>query len=78
MKFVFSLIAAALLCFAAASVNAQTVGGSISTVSRGGSGRGSVVLNIPGGLHVVSSVTIESECGDKPCCVAETVARMYA
>ena len=36
------------------------------------------VEEIPGGLHVVSEVTIEREGGDKPCCVAETVARMYA
>ena len=36
------------------------------------------VEDIPGGLHVVSEVTIEREGGDKPCCVAETVSRMYA
>lgn len=37
--------------------NAQTVGGSIGkgTVARGASARGSVVLNIPGGLHVNSN-----------------------
>lgn len=55
MKFLFSLIAAVLLSFAAISTNAQTVGGSIGAVSRGGSGRGSIVLNIPGGLHVNSN-----------------------
>ena len=55
MRFLFSFIAAALITFAAASANAQTVSGSIGTVTRGGTGRGSVVLNIPGGLHVNSN-----------------------
>jgi DsbC/DsbD-like thiol-disulfide interchange protein len=55
MKFLFSFIAAAILAFAAANANAQTVTGSLGTVSRGGSGRGSIVLNIPGGLHVNSN-----------------------
>ena len=49
-----------LVClFAAVSAGAQTVsvGGSIGkgTVSRGGSTRATVVLNIPGGLHVNTS-----------------------
>jgi acyl dehydratase len=34
--------------------------------------------DIPGGIHVVSEVTIEREGGEKPCCVAETVVRYYA
>ena len=33
--------------------------------------------DIAGGVHVVSEVTLEREGGDKPCCVAETVARYY-
>jgi DsbC/DsbD-like thiol-disulfide interchange protein len=39
------------------SVNAQTVSGSLGngTVSRGATAKGSVVLSIPGGLHVNSS-----------------------
>jgi len=37
------------------AVNAQTVTGSIGTVSRGGSVRGTVTLSIPGGLHVNSN-----------------------
>lgn len=39
------------------SANAQTVSGSIGkgTVSRGATARGSVVLSIPGGLHVNSN-----------------------
>ena len=39
------------------SVNAQTVSGSLGngTVSRGSTAKGSIVLNIPGGLHVNSS-----------------------
>jgi len=36
-------------------IHAQTVSGSIGTVKRGGSVRGTVVLSIPGGLHVNSS-----------------------
>ncbi len=35
--------------------NAQTVTGSIGSVTRGGSTKGTVVLSIPGGLHVNSS-----------------------
>lgn len=35
--------------------NAQTVSGSIGAVKRGGSVRGTVVLSIPGNLHVNSS-----------------------
>jgi acyl dehydratase len=35
------------------------------------------VEDIPGGVHVVSEVTIEREGGEKPCCVAETVSRYY-
>jgi acyl dehydratase len=35
------------------------------------------VEDIPGGVHVVNEVTIERDGGDKPCCVAETVSRMY-
>jgi acyl dehydratase len=30
-----------------------------------------------GGAQIVNEVTIEREGGDKPCCVAETVARYY-
>jgi acyl dehydratase len=33
------------------------------------------VEDIPDGVHVVNEVTIERQGGDKPCCVAETVAR---
>jgi hypothetical protein len=35
------------------------------------------VEEIPGGAHIVNEVTIERDGGDKPCCVAETVARYY-
>ncbi len=37
------------------SVNAQTVSGSIGAVKRGGAAKGTIVINIPGGLHVNSS-----------------------
>ena len=35
------------------------------------------VDEIPGGVQSVSEVTIEREGGEKPCCVAETVSRVY-
>jgi acyl dehydratase len=35
------------------------------------------VEDVPGGVQVTSVVTIEREGGDKPVCVAETVARYY-
>ncbi len=37
------------------AANAQTVSGSISPVKRGGAAKGTIVMNIPGGLHVNSS-----------------------
>ena len=51
------LIAAILLMTAAAETGAQTITGSIGngTVSRGSSAKGTIVLNIPGGLHVNSN-----------------------
>jgi acyl dehydratase len=33
------------------------------------------VVEIPGGVQVVISVTIQTDDGDKPCCVAETISR---
>jgi len=46
-----------LLMLGVAAVSAQTVSGSIGngTVTRGSTARGSIVLSIPGGLHVNSS-----------------------
>ena len=35
------------------------------------------VEDVAGGVHVVNQVTVELEGSDKPCCVAETVARLY-
>lgn len=35
------------------------------------------VEDIEGGVQLVTQATIEREGGDKPCCVAETVSRMY-
>lgn len=35
--------------------NAQTVSGSLASAERGGSAKGSIVLSIPGGLHVNSN-----------------------
>ena len=35
------------------------------------------VTDVPGGVQVELTVTIETEGGDKPVCVAETVSRLY-
>jgi acyl dehydratase len=35
------------------------------------------VEEVPGGVQLINEVTIEREGGDKPCCVAETVTRLY-
>lgn len=35
------------------------------------------ITEIPDGLQAVTRVEIETEGGEKPCCVAETVARLY-
>jgi acyl dehydratase len=35
------------------------------------------VEDVPGGVQLINEVTIEREGGDKPCCVAETVSRVY-
>ena len=35
------------------------------------------VKPVPGGVQIVSLVTVEREGGDKPVCVAETVTRIY-
>ena len=50
-----AILSLALFFLAGISANAQTVSGSISPVSRGGSTRGTVTLSIPGGLHVNSN-----------------------
>jgi len=35
------------------------------------------VDDVPGGVQIVSRVTVERDGGDKPVCVAETVSRLY-
>ena len=50
-----ALFSLGLFFFAAPTTNAQTVSGSIGTVARGGSVKGTVSLSIPGGLHVNSN-----------------------
>ena len=57
LKFVCSVFALFVFAAAAFSANAQSVSGSISggAVEKGKSARGTVTLNIPGGLHVNSS-----------------------
>ena len=51
---IFSVV---LLAGIVSAANAQTVSGSIGngTISRGGSARGTIVLSVPGGLHVNSN-----------------------
>jgi acyl dehydratase len=43
--------------------------------------RGGVLLksveDVPGGVQVINEVTIEIEGSEKPCCIAETVSRIY-
>jgi len=56
-KVIFTSLLFAFALFFVGKINAQSVSvnGSIGTVKRGGATKGSVVLNIPGGLHVNSS-----------------------
>lgn len=55
-KLFYGLLATFILTAGAATAaNAQTVGGSIGAVKRGGSTKGTITLSIPGGLHVNSS-----------------------
>ena len=56
-KFIFSALFTFVFLFAAGSLHAQTVSGSIGngTVKRGAAARGTIVLDIPGGLHVNSN-----------------------
>lgn len=57
-KTLFSTFLSLILIFLAGSLfetNAQDISGSISAVKRGGSGRGTIVMSVPGGLHVNSN-----------------------
>ncbi|MDQ3713252.1 MAG: protein-disulfide reductase DsbD N-terminal domain-containing protein [Acidobacteriota bacterium] len=49
---ILSLIFLAGVCVEA---NAQTFSGSIGTIKRGGAAKGTIVMSVPGGLHVNSS-----------------------
>jgi thiol:disulfide interchange protein len=50
-----AILSFGLLFLAQGTANAQTVSGSIGTVTRGSSTKGTITLSIPGGLHVNSS-----------------------
>jgi hypothetical protein len=50
-----ALFSIGLFFLATDAANAQTVNGSIGTVTRGGSTKGTITLSIPDGLHVNSS-----------------------
>jgi thiol:disulfide interchange protein len=57
-KLLFGLILSLVFVFFAGvsnQINAQTFSGSIGAVKRGGSVKGTIVMNIPGGLHVNSN-----------------------
>jgi thiol:disulfide interchange protein len=50
-----SIFAIGLMIFAGASASAQSIEGSLGSVARGRATRGTVVMTIPGGLHVNSN-----------------------
>jgi len=57
-KFLFSAFLSLTFIFLAGGfyqINAQTFSGSIGTIKRGGSAKGTIVMSIPGGLHVNSN-----------------------
>ncbi len=55
-KLLFGLFTAFIfLASGLVEANAQTISGSIGTVKRGGATKGTIVMNVPGGLHVNSS-----------------------
>lgn len=55
-KVLFSaILSIGLLFFAGIVANAQSISGSIGAVTRGGSTNGTIVMSIPGGLHVNSN-----------------------
>lgn len=55
-KLLFNLsLALIFLAGAVYQANAQTVSGSVGSVKRGGSVKGTIVLSLPGGLHTNSS-----------------------
>ncbi len=57
-KILYGTFLTLVLVFAAgavSSVNAQEISGSIGTIKRGGAGRGTIVMSVPGGLHVNSN-----------------------
>lgn len=54
-KFIFTALFFSFTLFFVAGTNAQTISGSIPAVKRGGSTRGTIVMSIPGGLHVNSN-----------------------
>jgi hypothetical protein len=57
-KLLFSAFLSLAFIFLAGSlqqINAQTFSGSVGAVKRGGSAKGTIVMSIPGGLHVNSN-----------------------
>jgi hypothetical protein len=54
-KFILASLFLAIGFIFIGEANAQSISGSIGTLKRGGTTRGTVTLNIPGGLHVNSN-----------------------
>ena len=54
-NYIFGAIFTFVFLLATNAVTAQTLSGSVGDVSRGGSARGTIVMDIPGGLHVNSN-----------------------
>lgn len=54
-KFIFTSLFFVFALAFAFETNAQTISGSIPTVKRGGTTKGTIVMSIPGGLHVNSN-----------------------
>ncbi|HEY0428064.1 MAG TPA: protein-disulfide reductase DsbD domain-containing protein [Pyrinomonadaceae bacterium] len=54
-KFIFNGLFFVFALVFAAATHAQTISGSIPAVKRGGTTKGTIVISIPGGMHVNSS-----------------------
>jgi DsbC/DsbD-like thiol-disulfide interchange protein len=53
-KFIFTGLFFIFALFFVAETNAQTISGTLPAVKRGGTTKGTIVMSIPGGLHVNS------------------------
>ena len=51
----FLFLALVFIAGGVSRINAQDISGSIGAIKRDGSGRGTIVMSVPGGLHVNSN-----------------------